>query len=90
MTPDRLAAIRGDLREHGPYRPAFQEDDICPACSRFGRTGAVAWPCGPVRMADALDAVLALCDEWENGEWDEAPRPRDVRAAITDALGGAR
>ena len=57
---DRLAAIRVDLSEHHPYRPVFQEGDICPACSRFGNVGVVPWPCGPVRMADALDAVLAL------------------------------
>ena len=58
---DRLAAIRVDLSEHHPYRPVFQEGDICPACSGFGSVGVVPWPCGPVRMADALDAVLALC-----------------------------
>jgi len=27
-------------------------------------------------------AVLRLCDEVDNGEWDEAPRPRDIRHAL--------
>ena len=56
--PVDLDALRA---RHYAYRPAFQEQDICPTCSE-GLAGIlteqpsfVNYPCPPLRAADELD-----------------------------------
>ena len=40
-------------------------------------------------LLNAIDAVMTICDEWDNDEWDVPPRARDFRVAIIGAFGGA-
>lgn len=37
-------------------------------------------------LLNAVDSVMAICDEWDNDEWDVPPRAQDFRDAIFISL----
>lgn len=84
---DRVAATLSEIREsHRQHvSMSYPEPGIC--VSRDGR-----WPCDSARLLAAVEAALALADEWKQIPF--AVRASDecadeLRAAITAALTGA-
>lgn len=68
---------------HYAYRPAFQEEDICPTCTRYP-DDVVAWPCPRAR----LWFLLARCTAVESAtNVSDTPvlTVEEIRSIISDA-----
>jgi hypothetical protein len=67
---------------HYPYRPAFQEEDICPFCTRYP-SDIVVWPC----PSERLFQIERRCEDIENSTnaHDEPMMPvAELRALLGD------
>ena len=73
--------IERDPYNHYPYRPAFQEEDICPTCSRY--PDFVAWPCPTARLR-LLDARCGLAEESTNAHDIPVLSVSEIRDIIGD------